>query len=122
MNYYDNTARKTIARSVTTDADGLATVQIPAEPDGGSSIFRIAVSESDLSKKAALRTGKKVTLGDGKTVGGEEAILLKFDGKVMKSVRGRGYLEVPFIPNNWPADGREIRFLRDVLRLPQIDQ
>jgi hypothetical protein len=55
-------------------------------------------------------------------MGGDETILLKFDGKVMKSVRGRGYLEVPFIPNTWPADGQEVRFLRDVLQLPQIAQ
>ena len=118
VNYYDNKARKSVMSSVTTDADGLATVQIPAEPDGGSSTFRMALSESDLSKMAALRTGKKVTLADGTIVGGEETILLKFDGRVIKSVHGRGYLEIPFIPNNWPADGQEVRFLRDVLRFP----
>ena len=115
--HYDSKTRKAVARTVTTDPDGLAKIAIPSEPDASSSIFAFSLRDNMLPM---LRTPNNLAIrippAKVKASGaGQKQIVLRFDGETMK---WKGSIQLM----SFPTDGTGVVSDDSAINIVEFDE
>jgi hypothetical protein len=102
VRYYDETTKKSILKTVVTDATGAASLTVPGREDGASCVFEVALSEGQLLKARAFRIPPNPQ--------GGQKLMIQMDRKLLAEFRGAAVQLMSF-----PVDGAAVGSGGDIL-------
>ena len=105
VQYYDETIKKRITKTVVSDTSGIGRIAIPAADDGASTVFRFSLDEATLNLITAIRI-PPISQYDKS---GQKTINLKFDIDMRLENGG------PIQFMRFPAEGSNVRGGGDIL-------